>query len=135
MKFEEVLSAFREGKKITSKQLRDYGYLYIYYDNKSIFSDSGEFVHLPDGLLDVQIVEGDDWEIFDETKPRKIKLRYLTPKQYKKWDAENCKCGRIECRNCLFSRVECDTYHENVWYLHKDLFSDKFLDQEVEVED
>lgn len=133
MKFEAILPALREGKKITSKSLRDCGYLYIYYTDKSIFADSGEFVHLPDGVLDVQIVEGDDWEIFDEKKPRKVKLRYLTPEQYKKWDVKNC--GRTGCRDCLFRRVECDTCHENVWYLHKDLFSDKFLDQEIEIEE
>lgn len=133
MKFEEVLPALRTGKKVTSRLTRAINCKYMYYlsTKESFYTDTGfEVLLLPQHFMKI-----DDWEIFDEKKPRKVKLRYLTPEQYKKRDAKNCKCGSIECRDCLFRRVECDTCHENVWYLHKELYSNEFLNQELEIEE
>ena len=128
MKFEEVLPALREGKKITCSIIKNSGCHYIYYFDGTIFCDSGGGCLY---LTDKAIIEIDDWEVVKEKK--KVKLRDLTMEQYKKWVAENC--GLTECRDCLFRKVECDTYSKDVWCLNKDLYSDKFLDQEIEIDD
>lgn len=65
---------------------------------------------------------------------KKIKLRDLTPEQ---WDIINKnECFEIvECKNCLFNHVYCgDSDNAHAWINHKDLYSNKFLDQEVEIE-
>ena len=64
--------------------------------------------------------------------PKKKKLRDLSVEEYKKWLEIGChRCDR--CDNCVFKNVIC-MYDNNCWVHHKDLYSDKFLDQEVEVE-
>lgn len=67
---------------------------------------------------------------------KKIKLRYLTPEQ---WDANNDSiCKSLSpgcCENCIFRWVGCeDSILRSSWINHKDLYSDKFLDQEIEIE-
>ena len=60
---------------------------------------------------------------------KKKKLRDLTPEEWDKWKKKNCDnmCGK-----CIFDNVYCGL---NVWVNHKDLYSNKFLDQEIEVEE
>lgn len=62
-----------------------------------------------------------------------IKLRDLTKEQ---WD--NCNsdiCSTIRCENCMFYKVYCGTTLEKKsWFNNKDLYSDKFLNQEIEIE-
>lgn len=64
-------------------------------------------------------------------EPKKKKLRDLTEEEYNKW--KNRKC-HINCKNCIFNSVYCDISGSACWIHHKDLYSDKFLDQEIEVE-
>ena len=125
MKFEEVLPALREGKKITNEHIKKCGYQYIYYRDRTIFENNGGYWH----LTDEDIVEIDDWEIIKETK--KVKLRDLTAEQVKKWIGENCNRGDY-CKDCPFRCIEC---YDTFWLSCKDMFSDKFLDQEIEVEE
>lgn len=126
MKFEEVLPALREGKKITNEHIKRCGYQYIYYRDWTIFENNGGYWHLTDG----DIVEIDDWEIVKEKK--KVKLRDLTEKQYREYEKD---CEKRICAKCPFHDVECDLKYDNCWFKHKDLFSDEFLDQEIEVEE
>ena len=66
----------------------------------------------------------------------KIKLRDMTFDQYKKWYFKECLNGRQTCKNCPFHKVRC--FAENIdycWVNNKDFYSDKFLDQEIEIED
>jgi len=63
--------------------------------------------------------------------PKKKKLRDWTIEDLKKWTNVNCR--ELTCDGCLFRNVFCSTYGIRVWIKHKDLYSDKFLDQEVEV--
>lgn len=49
---------------------------------------------------------------------------------FKKWEDVNCKGV---CDDCPFTNVHCNDNAKRFWMNHKDLFSDKFLDQEVEV--
>ena len=65
--------------------------------------------------------------------PKKKKLRDLTIEEYKKW--LEIRCDRYDrCDNCVFKNVIC-IYDKDCWVHHKDLYSDEFLDQEIEVED
>lgn len=59
MKFEEVLPALRDGKKITSEHLKKCGYRYIYYRDETMFDNEGGYWH----LTDYDLVERDDWEV------------------------------------------------------------------------
>lgn len=63
----------------------------------------------------------------------KVKLRDLTKEQYKKWELQNCRVGAI-CEECIFSFANCICEHNKCWIKNKDLLSDKFLNQEIEVE-
>lgn len=62
----------------------------------------------------------------------KIKLRDLSEEQYKEW--YDTKCGVTSCFDCPFHLVYCDVDKDLCWVNHKDTYSDKFLDQEVEFE-
>ena len=71
-----------------------------------------------------------------ESKKIKKKLRDLTVFEYYKWHQKNCfNCYSAEnCVKCIFNVVTCNKLSYNCWVYNKDLYSDKFLDQEVEVE-
>ena len=62
-------------------------------------------------------------------EPKKKKLRDLTLEEWDKWKHKNCN----KCDKCVFRYVDCVT--KNSWVNNKDIYSDKFLDQEIEVED
>ena len=130
MKFEEVLPALREGKKITCSIIKNSGCQYIYYFDGTIFCGSGGGCLY---LTDKAIIEIDDWEIVEELK--KVKLRDLTEEQFKKWIYKNCDNYDGSCKGCPFERVQCcNNSSANYWWIrNKDLYSDKFLDQEVEI--
>ena len=122
MKFEDILPAFLEGKKIkvvgSSKSYQRKEQLYC--------------------TMKVYDILYSDWEIVKETK--KVKLRDLTEEQYEKWFKDNC-CSKNEdksmsdCFDCVFHNVICNSEISRCWILHKDLYSDKFLDQEIEIEE
>lgn len=83
---------------------------------------------------DYKIYEFEDVIIEEKKMKRKIKLRDLTPKQWdenKEIECKNYKC----CNNCKFRYVYCDASDiDSSWINHKELYSDKFLDQEIEIE-
>ena len=114
MKFEEVLPALREGKKIRRKCMRP--------DRYHIFDEIGQLYTFG---VEADILQN-DWEVVEEKK--KVKLRDLTNEQYINY----CKT-RTHCRECLFRDVACVEWYS--WIKHKDLCSDEFLDQEIEVEE
>lgn len=126
MKFEEVLPALREGKKITCSIIKNSGYQYIYYNDGTIFNNEGGYWH----LTGKKIVEIDDWEIVKEKK--KVKLRDLTEEQFERYCDSACE---EKCNTCVFHYVNCLSGSVVCWVKHKDLYSDKFLDQEIEIEE
>ncbi len=67
---------------------------------------------------------------------RKIKLRDMTTEQWDKNMFSLCKLNMHEnCDSCIFKGVNCgESFFRNSWIHHKDFYSDKFLDQEVEIE-
>ena len=63
---------------------------------------------------------------------KRIKLRDMTKEQ---WDNFLLKCY-MDCDTCPFNNACCQKSENKVsWFNNKDLFSDKFLDQEVEIEE
>ena len=66
--------------------------------------------------------------------PKKKKLRDLTNDEYTKWKIKNCDNVNRNCTNCIFRYSNCSST-ESGWVHHKDLYSDEFLDQEIEVEE
>ena len=129
MKFEEVLPALREGKKIKRKSM-PCGYFHINEKNHVVYG-KGNFYSVG---LETNILQ-DDWEIVEEKK--KVKLRDLTEEQLKRW--QWLICSSDKCNGCPFSKLlgnKKDGCIYNVYYCIKDksVFSDKFLDQEIEIE-
>ena len=122
MKFEEVLPTLREGRKIRRKSWgRVHSFIIIKDD--SLVDD-----YRCNVVIYAYDLKADDWEIVTEKK--KVKLRDLTAEQVKKWIGENCNRGDY-CKDCPFRCIEC---YDTFWLSCKDMFSDKFLDQEIEVE-
>lgn len=126
MKFEEVLPALREGKRIRLKEWEKIEYVYVPKNETELRAEDGQFVN-----LSWKDFFSDDWEIIKEKK--KVKFRYLTEKQFETWGAKNCYYTK--CVNCPFSKVYCDLTSKNNWINNKDLYSDKFLNQEIEIEE
>ena len=133
MKFEEVLTALRKGKKIRESFWKEGLYL--------VLNDLGRFAGTyidftrPKNIcapskIELDLLLENDWEIIKETK--KVKLRDLTAEQYEKWIEDNCYT--VECEDCIFCNVYCRCAND-CWVKNKDLYSDKFLDQEVEIEE
>lgn len=131
MKFEEILPALRAGKKVMSYSI-DCEYIYYSPEDGELYTDKGCKIT----LLTSYVMKLDDWEIVKEKK--KVKLRDLTKEQYEEWVEQNCiwMCDD-GCRGCPFKKVKCDNRRmvDDVRYLNKNLYSDKFLDRKIEIEE
>lgn len=62
----------------------------------------------------------------------KKKLRDISLEEFKVWGIKNCK--QLSCEKCVFSKVCCDEVSSDCWINNKDIYSDKFLNQEIEIE-
>ena len=122
MKFEEVIPALREGKKIRRKSWGRVRSFIIIKDD-SLVDD-----YRCNVVIYAYDLKADDWEIVKETK--KVKLRDLTEKEYREYEKG---CEKRICAKCPLHDVECGLKYDNCWLKHKDLYSDKFLDQEIEI--
>ena len=102
----------------------------IYYFDERIYihSENDDSTYIP--MLN-NILNG-EYKIIKLTKKKK-KLRDLTVEEYEKWFANYCENRHIRCEGCIFSGSDCSIKFG--WIKHKDLYSDKFLDQEIEVEE
>ena len=132
MKFEEVLPALRAGKKIRRNSWCKDTYIYINSYGNFETKRGGHFEIILGSLYDL---EKNNWEIVKEKK--KVKLRDLTEERYNKWIKNNCTKYGDYCDGCPFQKVRCNNRKglNDAWYLNKDLYSDKFLDQKVEIEE
>lgn len=61
------------------------------------------------------------------------KLRDVTPEEYSNWKRIDCCSGAV-CYKCPFYNVSCCEDSVDSWVINKDMYSDKFLDQTIEVE-
>lgn len=125
MKFEEILPALREGKKIRLKEWEEIKYIYKHQNETELRTEDYHVVN-----LSWEDFFSDNWEVVKEKK--KVKLRDLTEEQLERY-CDGVR-GRI-CEKCIFRNVSCEAYTSGCWVKHKDLYSDKFLDQEIEIED
>lgn len=62
----------------------------------------------------------------------KKKLKDISLEEFKVWSIKNCK--QLSCEKCVFSKVCCDEFLSDCWINNKDIYSDKFLNQEIEIE-
>lgn len=133
MKFEEVLPALREGKKIRLKEWKEIGYIYKPKNETELRTENYHAVN-----LSWEDFFNDNWEIVKE--PKKVKLRDLTEEQYKKWFYANC-CSKnseksiTDCFACVVHNAICNPEVIRCWVKHKDLYSNKFLDREIEIKE
>lgn len=58
----------------------------------------------------------------------KKKLRDISLEEFKVY------CKQLSCEKCVFSKVCCDEVSSDFWINNKDIYSDKFLNQEIEIE-
>lgn len=138
MRFEEVLPALRQGKKIRRKdKVWQLYYVFLSIRRKEdkidkIFSNN---IINWNYTITKKDLNADDWEIIKE--PKKVKLRDLTEEQYNKWTKNNCDKYDDYCYGCIFQKVKCVNKgkRDDGWCNNKDLYSDKFLDQEIEIEE
>ena len=64
----------------------------------------------------------------------KKKLRNVTRKEFKEWKQKNCiGSHNADCNKCVFKGYNCNCFSEGVWVNYKNLCSDAFLNQEIEV--
>lgn len=123
MKIEEVLPALRDGKKIRRNSWWEGHYFELTLDG-IIDQDGRDFVLNRGDLL------CNDWEVV-KVSTRKIKLRDISSEELLQFQKG---CSNRECQSCPIHSIV-TSYCSTKWVDHKDLYSDKFLDQEVEVEE
>ena len=85
--------------------------------------------------LILDIIKGEYIITKPSKEPKKKKLRDFTPEDYKRWRCNNCARAILSCEECIFDCVNCDNNSKKCSVNNKDLYSDKFLDQELEVDE
>lgn len=64
----------------------------------------------------------------------KKKIRDITEEEFEIWKNYNCKTYDLHCTGCPFRASECGFVGLRFpWYENKEMFSDKFLDQEIDI--
>ena len=84
--------------------------------------------------LMLDIIKGEYIIIKLPKEPKKKKLRDLTNDEYTKWKVKNCVNVNRNCTNCMFRNANCSGTNLG-WVNNKEVYSDTFLDQEIEVEE
>ena len=66
----------------------------------------------------------------------KKKLRDLAEEELDNWIKKVCHSNRLPCEKCPFKGANCDSSDVIFsWINNKDVYSDKFLNQEIEIEE
>ena len=64
----------------------------------------------------------------------KKKIRDITEEEFEIWKNYNCKTYDLHCTGCPFRASECGFVGLRFpWYESKEMFSDKFLNQEINI--
>lgn len=61
----------------------------------------------------------------------KKKLRDITEEEYREYIDTHCEWGK--CSGCIFQNVMCSYTNPRNWFKNKDLYSNNFLNQEIEI--
>lgn len=65
----------------------------------------------------------------------KKKIKDITKEEFGIWASNYCQIYDLCCTGCPFKAVQCrGARNELPWYDNKEMFSDKFLDQEIDIE-
>ena len=111
------------------------GYDYKYYidDNLEIYAISpNPYAIIKFTEIFMEIIKNPERII---KLPKKKKLRDLTKDEWDKWKRVDC-VNCLSCDDCIFENVSCTKSSSlKSWFNNKDLYSDKFLNQEIEVEE
>ena len=102
------------------------GHIFTIDENLTI-SDDRETIYI---YLLASLLRG-DYKIIK--LPKKKKIGDLTVEEYKKWRDKNCSNSDLDCKDCIFNNVMCHMENQ-CWVNHKYLYSDAFLNKEIEVE-
>lgn len=124
MKFEKILEMKRRGHKIRIANLEE----------KLLVPFGEDARYIPLSFFG-KIINGDRYTI---AKRKKVKLKDLTKAEYRDfWQEEERTFGKKSgsCSNCIFKNLECDPNLASCRIYHKDMFSDKFLEQELEFDE
>ena len=101
----------------------------LYYIDENLIICNGLSAALDNRNWLQRIIVG-EWQIVK--LPKKKKLRDLTEEEYIGWWKSNCNSV---CDDCPFNNVYCGPVKDKSWIKHKDLYSDKFLNQEIRIEE
>lgn len=115
--------------KIKDDKNKEPRYRYFFDDNLTLkfLNDTCEECFFASAKTFMELIKG-TYTIIKLPKKKK-KLRDITIEEYTTWKTKNCS----KCKNCILKNVNCSEYVVGCWINNKDLYSDKFLDQEVEV--
>lgn len=110
-----------------------YGNIFLgnYYINEklSVYQEKDGVRSLDSTSTLIGLING-EYEIIKTSKA----IRDLTEEEFEKW--KNKMCSKYDsCKGCPFSTAMCNFSHDGYWFNHKDLFSNKFLNQYVEIEE
>lgn len=95
--------------------------------------DNGDYAYNGfNNSLIIDLIKNPELIIKLSKEPKKKKLRDLTPEEWDKWKNKNCRCV---CSKCIFNLVNCSRNSSKFWMNNKNIYSDAFLDQEIEVEE
>lgn len=70
---------------------------------------------------------------WEREEKKKIKLKDMTFEQYDKWTDKHCRSSN--CKSCIFYKVPCGEWHDDCWICNKEIYSEKFLNQEIGIEE
>lgn len=96
--------------------------------------DNGDYAYNGfDNSLIIDLIKNPKLIIKLPKESKKKKLRDLTEEEFLYWKRNNCG----NCKNCIFRNVICTCAgkYESLWVECKELYSDTFLNQEIEVEE
>lgn len=126
---EEFKLKYYEDEKIDLENLENYK---IDEDLNIFLQKNGEWN--PSLCVGIRDLLREEFIIIKLPKEKKKKLRDLTEEEYVRWRDKKCNFNRNNpCEKCLFYNVYCWSVRGTTWIYHKDLYSDKFLDQEIEI--
>lgn len=97
--------------------------------------DNGDYAYnVFNNSLIIDLIKNPDLIIKIKKETKTKKLRDLTEEEFSKWQEKNCEILN-DCTKCIFGKVTCQRFINSFWLNHKDIYNDKFLDQEIKVEE
>lgn len=124
-KFSYMLLSYYDDN-LTYKSDSDYDIMKVLNPNTNLFL--GDY-NAASALLTLNYLDF-SWT-WERKETKKIKLKDMTLEQYKKWCKDNC--SDTKCTSCIFYKVSCGEWREDCWITNKEVYSEKFLNQEVEL--